>query len=82
MSAEVIYLAERQCKTRDIPEASGEECIEFRGDEIAVFVLHDSGDANAWISASIQTAAQWDHIFNFLKQIEAGLLQLRYKKDE
>ena len=76
MGAKILHLPNRRPKANGQPEAHG-ELLETRGDEIAIFLLHDTGDATAWVSPDIQTRERWNYVLDLLDQIRDGLLRFR-----
>jgi hypothetical protein len=81
MSAKIDYVAKRLPKARNLPDKEEPEFIETHGDELAIFVLRRSGDAEAWVSEDIHTKEGWELIRDFLRQAETGLQHLRDKED-
>lgn len=88
MSAEIIPLPTRRQAVRDGPVEPAEvepaevEPVETEpgDDNIALFVLTESGSATAWVSEDVQTAEHWDCVLEFLKQVEVALLRLRAER--
>jgi hypothetical protein len=82
VSAQIINLAERRAKANGVRDDSDGKHIEFKGDEVMILVLRGAGEADAWVSNEIQTEEQWDYVFDFLRQVDVGLVRPRNRRDK
>jgi hypothetical protein len=60
-----------------LPGEEQAEPLETKGDELAIFMLHEGGHATAWVSEGVQTRQQWNYILDFLDKLRDSLARLR-----
>ena len=76
VSAKIIQLPDRKPRASGVPDDE-QGFLELRGDELAIFVLRESGETSSWVRQDARTTAKhWRYIIDFLEQIDAGLSRL------